>query len=99
MERFFLNFIKRPPFQFTADCAIKLSVLKLCLSNQIAFKLGLLISHVLDFQVFNATDNFKATWATHSFLGLNKNVTELKVADKSLFWHVFEKVICHQFYF
>ena len=76
-----------------------MSVLKLCLSDQIAFELGMLISYSLHFQVFNATDNLRATRATHSFLGLNENFTELKIAEKSLFWHVFEKVFCHQFCF
>ena len=51
------------------------------------------------FQVFHATDNLKATRATNWFLGLKQNFTELKSGDKSLFWHGFEKVFCHQFYF
>ena len=49
------------------------------------FKLGLLISHGLHFQVFNVADNLKASRATHSFLGLNKSFTKLKIGDKSLF--------------
>ena len=69
---FFLDFIKWAPLQLTAGkCAIKLFVLKLCLRDQIPFELGLLISHSLYFQVFNATDNLKATRATPSLLGLN----------------------------
>ena len=39
--------------------------------KQIPFKLGLLIIHVIILQVFNVTDNLKATRATHSVLGLN----------------------------
>ena len=72
-----------------------------CQINQLIypFELGLLISHAFHFQVFNAADNLKATRATHSLLGLNENFTKLKIGDKSLFWHVFEKVFCHQFYF
>ena len=100
MGGFFSRFYKRVTPTITAgDCAIKLSVLKLCLRDQIPFELGLLISHALHFQAFNATDNLKATRASHSFLGLNENFTELKSDYKSLFWHVFEKVFCHQFCF
>ena len=47
--------------------------------KQTSFKLDLLISHGFLFQVFNATDNLKAIRATHSFLGLTKNFTELKL--------------------
>ena len=50
-------------------------------------------------EVFDAADNLKAIRATHSFLGLNENFTKLKIGDKSLFRHVFEKVFSHQFYF
>ena len=53
---------------------------------------ALLISQVIHFQVLNAIDNLKTTTTSHSFLDLNKNFTELKISDKSLFWHVFEKV-------
>ena len=53
--------------------------------DQIPFELGLLISHTLHFQVFNATDNLKATRATDSFLGLNKKISKLKIGNKSLF--------------
>ena len=51
------------------------------------------------FQVFNATDYLKATRTTHLFLGLNENFTKLKIGDKSLFWHVFEKVFARNFTF
>ena len=61
--------------------------------KQIPFELGLLISHTFLFQVFNATDNMKADRATHSFLGFKKKFIKLKSGDKSLFWHVFEKVV------
>ena len=67
--------------------------------KQTLYDIGLLISHALFFQVFSTTDNLKATKATHSSLGLKENFTELKNGDKSLFWHVFEKLFCHQFYF
>ena len=63
------------------------------------FKLGLLISHALHFQVCNTADNLKATRATHSFLDLNENLTKMKIDNKSLFWRVFEKLFWHQFYF
>ena len=53
--------------------------------KQTLFELGLLISHAFLFQVYNATDSLKATTAIYSFLGLNKNFTELKSDDKSLF--------------
>ena len=52
--------------------------------KQTHFELGLLISHAFLFQVFNATDNLKATRATHWFLGLSENFTELK-SDKASF--------------
>ena len=98
-EDFFLDFIEWLLLQLTAGkCTIKLFVLKLWLRDQTPFELGLLISHTLHFQVFKATDNLKTTRATHSFLGLNENFTELKISNESLFWHVFEKVFCHQFY-
>ena len=61
--------------------------------KQIPFELGLLISHTFLFQVFNATDNLKADRAIHSFLGFKKKFIKLKSCDKSLFWHVFEKVV------
>ena len=85
-EDFFLDFIKEPSLRSTAgDCTIKRYVLKLCLRDQIPFELGLSISRALHFQVFNATDNLKATRATHSILDLNENFTELEIADKNLF--------------
>ena len=99
-EDFFLDFIKGPPLQLTVgDCTIKLYVLKLCLRDQITFEVGLLIGHALHFQVFNATDNLKAIRAIYKFLGFNEYFTELKIGDKSLFWHIFEKVFCYYFYF
>ena len=67
--------------------------------KQISFELGLLISHTFLFQVFNATENLKAHRATHSFLDFTKKFIELKSGDKSLFWHVFEKVVWQQYYF
>ena len=55
MGDFFIHFIEGLPLHLTAgDCAIKLSVVKICLRDQISFKLGLLISHVLHFHVFDA---------------------------------------------
>ena len=66
--------------------------------KQTSFELGLLVSHTFLFQAFNVTDNLKATRATHSSLGLNENCTKLKSGNNSLFWHVFERVFCHQFY-
>ena len=63
--------------------------------KQTPFELGFLIIHAFLFQVFNATDNLKATRAINSFLGLSDNFTELKSDDKDLFWHVFEKLFCH----
>ena len=53
--------------------------------KQTLFELGLLISHALLFQVYNATNSLEATKAIYSFLGLNENFTELKSGDKSLF--------------
>ena len=67
--------------------------------KQTPFELGLLIICVFFFQVFNVTHNLKTTKATHSFLRINENITELKIGNKSLFWHVFEKAFFHQFYF
>ena len=67
--------------------------------KQTRFELGLLIFHAFLFQVFNATDNLKAARATHWFLGLNDNFTELKSIDKNLFWHVFEKYFVTNFTF
>ena len=81
------------------EYAIKLYVLKLCLRGQTPFELGFSISHAPHSQVFNATDNLKGTSATHSFLGLNDDFTELKSGDKSSFCHAFEKVFCQQIYF
>ena len=73
--------------QLTArDCAIKQSVLILCLIDQIPFELGLLISHALHFQVFNAIDNLKATRATHSVLGLQRIFMNLE-------WEIWERII------
>ena len=59
---------------------------------------ALIIIHNPHFQVLNATDNLKATRATHSFLHLNENFNKLKIGDKSLFLHASEKLFCHQFY-
>ena len=67
--------------------------------KQTRFELGLLIIHVFLSQVFNATDNLKATRATHWLLDLNNSFTELKSGDKNLFWYVSDKIFCHQFYF
>ena len=67
--------------------------------KQTRFELGLLIIHAFLSQLFDATDNLKTTRATYWFLDLNKSFTELKSGDKNLFWHVFEKLFCHQFYF
>ena len=58
----------------------------------------LLIGYAFLFQIFNTTDNLKTTRVTHLFLGLSKNFDELKIGNKSLFWDVFEKVSCNQFY-
>ena len=66
--------------------------------KQTRFELGLLIIHVFLFQVFNATDDLKATRATHQFLGFNENFTELKSGGKGLFQDVFEKIVCNKFY-
>ena len=67
--------------------------------KQTPFELSLLIILVSVFEVFNDTDNLKATRATHSFLGLNEHFTELKSGDKRLFWHVFEKYFATNFTF
>ena len=62
------------------------------------FELGLLIIHAFLSQLFNPASNLKTTRATHWLLDL-KGFTELKSGDKNLFWHVFQKILCHQFYF
>ena len=67
--------------------------------KQAPFELGLLISHVFLFKVFNATDNLKATRAIRSFLGLKENFIELKSSDKRLFWHVLRKYFATNFTF
>ena len=67
--------------------------------KQTPFELCLLIIVVSVFEVFKDTDNLKTTRATHSFLGLNENFTELKSSDKRLFWHVFEKYFATSFTF
>ena len=78
--------MKGLPLQLTVgEWAIKLFVLKLCLRDQTPFELALLISQAIHFQVLNAVDNLKTTTTSHSFLDLNKNFTELKISDKSLF--------------
>ena len=46
--------------------------------KQTRFELRLLISYVLLFQVFNATDNLKGTKATQWFLDLKGIFTEVK---------------------
>ena len=65
--------------------------------KQTRFELGLLIINAFLSQIF--IDNLKASMATHWFLDLSKSFTELKSGDKNLFWHVFEKIFCHQFYY
>ena len=91
------------PLQLTArEYAIKLSVIKLCLRGDLetdAFRNGFLIIHAVLSRLFNATDNLKASRATHWFLDINKSFTDLKSGDKSLFWHVLKKIFCDQFYF
>ena len=67
--------------------------------KQTRFKLGWLKIHNFLRELFNATDNLKATRATHWFLDLNKSFAELKSGNKNLFWHVFEKIFFYQFYF
>ena len=67
--------------------------------KQTRFELGVLIIRVFLSQLFDATDNIKTIRVTHWFLDLDKNFSELKSGDKNLFWHVFEKIFCHQFYF
>ena len=67
--------------------------------KQTRFELGFLIIHAFFSQLFDATDNLKTTRATHWFSDVNKSFTEWKSGDKNLFWHVFEKIFCHQFYF
>ena len=67
--------------------------------KQTPFELCLLIILVSVFEIFKDTDNLKTTRATHSFLGLNENFTELKSGDKRLFWHVFEKYFATNFTF
>ena len=67
--------------------------------KQTRFELGLLIINAFLSQLFNATDTLKATRTTHWFLDLNKSFTELDSGGKNLFWHVFEKIFCHQIYF
>ena len=64
--------------------------------KQTPFELGLLISHSFLFQVSNAIDNLKATKATHYFLGLNKNSTELK-SDKACFGMFLRKYFATNF--
>ena len=86
---FFLDFVKWLPLQLTAGkYVIKLSVLKLCLRDDLeidTFRIRLADNSCLLSQLFNATDNLKATRATHCFLDLNKSFTELKSSDKNLF--------------
>ena len=67
--------------------------------KQTRFELSLLIINAFLSKIFNAIDNLKASMATHWFLDLSKSFTELKSGDKKLFWHVFEKIFCHQFYY
>ena len=66
--------------------------------KQTPFEIGLLISHSFLFQVSNAIDNLKATKATHYFLGLNKNSTELK-SDKACFGMFLIKYFATNFIF
>ena len=67
--------------------------------KQTNFELGFLIIHDILSQLFNATDNLKATMTTHCFLDLNEKFIEWKSNNKNLFWHDFEKIFCHKFYF
>ena len=60
--------------------------------KQTSFELGLLISHGVLFEVFNAR-------ATHSFLDLNENFAKLKSGAKSLFWHVLRKYFATSYIF
>ena len=102
-EDFFCQFYKRATSSVNFRRLYRFTI---CLNyaweiNQLIypFELGLLISHTLHLQVFNAANNLKATSHAHSFLGCNESFTKLKIGDKSLFWHAFENVFCHQFYF
>ena len=103
MVGFFPQFYEMAtPTNNAGEFTIKLSVLKLCLRDNLetdTFELGLSIIHTFFSQLFNATDSLKATRATHWFLDLNKSFTELKSDDENLFRHVFEKIFCLQFYF
>ena len=67
--------------------------------KQTNFELGFLIIHDILSQLFNATDNLKSTMTTHCFLDLNEKFIEWKSNNKNLFWHDFEKIFCHKFYF
>ena len=105
MIGFLSRFYKRAALslQLTAgQYAIKLSVLKLGLKVDLetnTFRIALLIIHAFLFQVFNATDNLEATTATHSFLDLNENFTELKGAIKDCFGMFLRKYFATYFTF
>ena len=92
--RIFLDFMKGPLLQLNTEeyiIKLKLSVLK-CLRDGLetdTFWIRFVDKLCLLFQVFNATDNLKGTRATHWFLGLNDNFTEINSGNKSLSWHVF----------
>ena len=60
--------------------------------KQTRFELDLLIIHIFLSQLFNATDNLKATRATHWFLDLNKSFTELKSGNKNLPCNIFNNL-------
>ena len=92
---FFLDFIKWLRIQLTAwKYAIKLSVLKLCFRDDLqrdTFRIRLVDNLYILF--------LKAARTNHWFSDLNKSFTELKSGVKNMFWHVFEKMFYHQFYF
>ena len=67
--------------------------------KQTRFELGLLITHAFLSQLFNATDNLKATRDTHWFLDLNKSFTELKRGDENFFGMFLKKYFATNFIF
>ena len=103
MGGFFIDFIKGLLLQLTQETKpFKYLYLNYAWQiNQLnyLFELGLLISHALHFQVFNAANNLKGTRATHSFLGLNENFIKLKIADKSFFLTCFWESILSPIFF
>ena len=60
--------------------------------KQTRFELDLLIIHIFLSQLFNVTDNLKATRATRWFLDLNKSFTELKSGNKNLPCNIFNNL-------